>query len=103
MNRTARVPAFYRDQNRPCLGQDDLFFAPDAERNRKANWDSGPAKQVCFRCPHQTECGEWALSEGLLFGVWGGLDEDQRYKITKCRRGECGPKCAHMFRQKLGW
>lgn len=100
---TIQRPGMYDDPDRPCLGHPELFFAPDSERNRKTLWDSGPAKRLCFTCPHQIECGERALSGPHAHGVWGGLDEEERKKIIKCRNRECGPRCAHLNRVRLGW
>ena len=36
------------------------------------------AKAVCARCSVQSECRDFALATRQPFGVWGGLDEDQR-------------------------
>jgi WhiB family redox-sensing transcriptional regulator len=42
------------------------------------------AKAVCARCSVLTECRDYALATRQPFGVWGGLDEDQRrtYVLT---------------------
>ena len=39
------------------------------------------AKAICAGCAVLTECREYALSTRQPFGVWGGLDEEQRRAI----------------------
>lgn len=36
------------------------------------------AKAICRRCPVVDDCLRWALDTGQSYGVWGGLDEQQR-------------------------
>lgn len=88
----------YDDPDRPCLNKGELFFTPD----RRGRWDPMPAKRLCFRCPHQTECLETALASQppMHFGVWGGLDEGERRVVLGCRRGECSSVCRHPYREK---
>lgn len=62
-----------------CKGMDaDLFF-PEVGENA-----TDTAKAVCRTCPVCAECLEYALTERITHGVWGGLSEKQRRKI----RGE---------------
>lgn len=39
------------------------------------------AKAICASCAVLAECREYALSSRQPFGVWGGLDEEQRRAI----------------------
>ncbi len=42
-----------------------------------------PALQVCEGCLVRYECRQWALAQGpTLNGVWGGLSQQQRQRIT---------------------
>lgn len=43
------------------------------------------AKQVCRNCPVKAECLDYALNQGMVHGVWGGLTEAERRRI-KTRR-----------------
>lgn len=36
------------------------------------------AKRICSFCPVQQQCRDWAEETGEAFGVWGGLDEEER-------------------------
>ena len=41
------------------------------------------AKTVCARCPVASDCLKYALNEGIEFGVWGGMSEEEREKLTR--------------------
>lgn len=51
-----------------------LFFP---ERGESA----GDAKRVCKLCPVRAECLSFAVTEGIRWGVWGGMDEDERAEL----------------------
>jgi WhiB family redox-sensing transcriptional regulator len=36
------------------------------------------AKNVCRVCPVRTDCLDYSIDKGEKFGIWGGLDEDER-------------------------
>jgi WhiB family redox-sensing transcriptional regulator len=44
------------------------------------------AKAVCADCAVAPECLEFALTTRQEFGVWGGLDEEERRALLKGRR-----------------
>jgi WhiB family transcriptional regulator, redox-sensing transcriptional regulator len=80
---TGRLPR-YRNQTAParfaarwrqqaaCHGTDLNLFYP--ERGQSA----GPARQVCARCPVRQPCLEYALSNRITSGIWGGLTQRER-------------------------
>ncbi len=37
-----------------------------------------PARQICATCPVRQPCLEFALSHGIVHGIWGGLSERDR-------------------------
>ena len=41
------------------------------------------AKAVCRECPVQARCLEWAMTTGVAYGVWGGLDESERRQLAR--------------------
>ena len=44
------------------------------------------AKEICSSCPAKEECLEYALTNRIDHGVWGGASERQRRRILKARR-----------------
>lgn len=55
-----------------------MFFHPDGERGKARRARVERAKQVCETCPVLAACREHALAIREPFGVWGGMDEDER-------------------------
>src|ERR1700691_5848051 len=57
-----------------CVHADFEVFFPE--------YTAGPvidrAKQICGGCPVRTRCLDWALSNGAVFGIWGGRTEAER-------------------------
>ena len=60
-----------------CAETDPEVFFPEKGGSTKA------AKQVCKACIVRDDCLEWALETGERFGIWGGLSERERRKLTK--------------------
>lgn len=59
-----------------CRGVDaELFFPGNDE-------ESGPAKAVCAVCPVRENCLAFALRRGERYGVWGGLTEKERTRLS---------------------
>jgi WhiB family transcriptional regulator, redox-sensing transcriptional regulator len=44
------------------------------------------AKRICDDCPAKAPCLEYALTNRIDHGVWGGTSERQRRRILKKRR-----------------
>ena len=65
-----------------CIGAEQELFFPIGSGTR-ARQQAEQAKQLCSRCPVRTLCLEWSLRAEVEFGVWGGLDENER----RCLRG----------------
>lgn len=72
---TAEHPAWYADAL--CAQTDPEAFYPDKGQ------PTAPAKRVCAACPVTTECLEHALATNQLFGVWGGMSERERRRLTR--------------------
>lgn len=46
------------------------------------------AKRACFQsCPLLNQCADVALSKGIPFGIWGGVDERERERIWQANGG----------------
>lgn len=46
------------------------------------------ARAICKGCPVTDTCLEYALTERIEHGVWGGCSERERRRILKRRRGQ---------------
>jgi WhiB family redox-sensing transcriptional regulator len=67
----ARFAARWRELA-ACRGTDlGLFFPGRGE-------SAGPARQVCAACPVRQPCLEYAISNRIAYGIWGGLTERER-------------------------
>lgn len=69
-----------------CRGSDaDLFFP-----TTKGRAGNGPkvtaAKKVCAGCRVREDCLEYAISERIRVGIWGGRTRDERAAIVAYRR-----------------
>ena len=68
-----------------CLMADpDLFFpiSPAGPSERQI----ARAKAICARCPVRPECLEFALSQGLAYGIWGGTTPEDRQRDRRRKR-----------------
>ena len=63
-----------------CRGVDAELFFPATED------DAMPAKAICDSCPVRLECLAFALERNEKFGVWGGLTEKERARLSPAAR-----------------
>jgi WhiB family redox-sensing transcriptional regulator len=54
-----------------------LFF-PDSEKDPHV----ADAKDVCNSCGVQQECLKYAMDTRQVYGIWGGLTEEERRKLV---------------------
>ncbi|MER8233195.1 WhiB family transcriptional regulator [Streptomyces sp. NPDC094049] len=70
-------------QPRPaCETADPDLFFPDG-RTGPALLQIAEAKRLCSACPRLIQCGTDALARGEVYGVWGGLSEDERHALRR--------------------
>jgi WhiB family transcriptional regulator, redox-sensing transcriptional regulator len=70
-----------------CRGEDaTFFFGPDKERPRDRARREAVAKNICAACPVRAACLRHAMSVPEMYGVWGGLSEDERRLAASRRR-----------------
>ncbi|MGW7090126.1 WhiB family transcriptional regulator [Streptomyces sp. NPDC054871] len=79
------TPAFMLES--PCARIDPEAMFPEAGDAKAIAF----AKRTCRDCFARTACLEWALTPATRanFGIWGGLDEDERRELI--RRQKRGP------------
>jgi len=67
----ARFAERWREQA-ACRGTDlEVFFPGRGE-------SAGPARRVCAGCPVRQPCLDYAITNRIAYGVWGGLTERER-------------------------
>jgi WhiB family transcriptional regulator, redox-sensing transcriptional regulator len=76
---TLATPASWQDEAACADADADLFFAADEERQREA-------LALCSGCPVRDACLEHALATGEQYGIWGGVREQDRRRISRERR-----------------
>lgn len=73
-------PADHEWQNfAACLGMDPALFYAGGTAPIEA-------QEACNRCPVRETCLEYALTNRIDHGYWGGCSERQRRRILKQRR-----------------
>ena len=67
-----------------CRGPEStLFFPPSAaERREDREAREAKAKGICAQCAVLSECLDFALRVHEPHGIWGGLTEAERRRIT---------------------
>ncbi|HZR48714.1 MAG TPA: WhiB family transcriptional regulator [Streptosporangiaceae bacterium] len=75
-------------QHAVCADTDSEIFFP-------AHDDPGTeAKQICRRCPVRRECLAFAITNDERFGIWGGLDPDERRNLRRSLQRRKAPAAA---------
>ena len=63
-----------------CAQTDPDIFFPEK------GGSTAPATSVCASCPVQAECLEYAIVNDIRHGIWGGMSDNDRRKISRERR-----------------
>jgi WhiB family transcriptional regulator, redox-sensing transcriptional regulator len=73
------VPGAWQDQAACADADAEVFFSLDEEDQREA-------LALCDACPVRSECLEHALVNREQYGIWGGVREQDRRRMTRERR-----------------
>lgn len=68
-----------------CRDEDPELFFPVSDVGPGAR-QATEAKAVCGRCPVRRECLDYALDNGLDYGIFGGTTERERREIKVAGR-----------------
>lgn len=86
-NRTSSLARLFRaepenDWRRlaACKGVDpELFFSSDDLPDKRERIErESAAKAICLRCTVRTDCLDYAVTAGERYGIWGGLNAQER-------------------------
>ncbi|MCW2749785.1 MAG: transcription factor WhiB [Aeromicrobium sp.] len=64
----------------------ETFFSPDAERGPRRRNREATAKALCGVCPVLEACRSHALQVREPYGVWGGLNINERDELLAERK-----------------
>jgi WhiB family redox-sensing transcriptional regulator len=66
-----------------CKGEEDTFYPPSIsiETNRERSRREAMAKLICSTCMVSPDCLDFALRNDEPEGVWGGTNQDERFRI----------------------
>ncbi|SEF10371.1 WhiB family transcriptional regulator [Jiangella alba] len=71
-----------------CRGWDaDLFCVPEGVSPSRRRAQETRAKRICETCPVRDRCLAEAMERDEQYGVWGGLDTEERRQLERRRRG----------------
>ena len=65
-----------------CLDHDELFYSAEDEPKGQRRRKEQEAKAICETCAVLETCRQFAMDQGELYGVWGGLTESERHKLA---------------------
>lgn len=71
------APAWHADALCAQVGGDEWF--------QEKGGSTADAKAICRRCPVTEDCLQFALDHDERFGVWGGLSEQERLRLTRAQ------------------
>jgi WhiB family redox-sensing transcriptional regulator len=77
-------------QDAACRGMDpEYFFSSEeiADKRERQEREAG-AKAVCARCQVRQECLGYAIEAGERYGVWGGLNPQERRAYVRSTHGD---------------
>lgn len=69
-------------QKAACRDMDGELFFPIGVGGL-ADIQTREAKSVCTRCPVMDQCLQWAVATRQDSGVWGGLSEEERRRMSR--------------------
>ena len=64
-----------------CAEIDPDLFMP--EKGAKGREDTRAAIAVCRQCPVSAQCLEYALTNGIAYGIWGAHSAQDRDRLRE--------------------
>ena len=80
------VAAFIESVRPAWMDKSECFFHPEVDFFSSRGDSLREAREICKVCPVEDECGEYALANPKVRGVWAGMSERDRRAILKQRR-----------------
>ncbi|BBA98277.1 putative WhiB family transcriptional regulator [Actinacidiphila reveromycinica] len=86
LDHTTMPRPYHWSDDAACSGTETAVFFPVGRSGVPASVDAAYAKTFCTPCPVRSECLTHALNHREDYGVWGGLDEDERAELLRQAR-----------------
>jgi WhiB family transcriptional regulator, redox-sensing transcriptional regulator len=67
-----------------CVGGEPNDWFPISEHAMSE--DNTKALAACQVCPVRIECAEWAITNRLDYGIYGGMHASERARIQRARK-----------------
>jgi WhiB family redox-sensing transcriptional regulator len=68
--------------NAKCHMNDGIAWFPEIGESHLV----GAAKKFCSNCPVRKRCLNFALDNGIMYGVWGGKSSAERRRLLHSRK-----------------
>jgi hypothetical protein len=86
-----RFKALWSGVRKPCDGQTEAMFFDPTDHISAA-----VARRICSSCPLVTLCGEYAIVNGIRWGMWGAMTPQERgWKPAGRKLPDDRPKADH--------
>ena len=72
-----------------CVGSEPMAFFLPSSFGAKA---TAATKRICAGCPVREQCLDFAITENMQEGIWGGLTVRERGRIRRMRQQEARDK-----------
>ncbi len=83
------VRKWAREHRLPCeTVPRDWFFPESNDRDMFEKLEA--TRRLCFGCPVQAACLQWALDDRIMTGMYGGASATERERMTATRRQRPG-------------
>lgn len=77
---------YHWSQDAACSGKDTEQFYPSGANGVPTKMEAEYAKSLCMPCPVRSACLAHALTRPEHYGVWGGMDEEERAELLRMAR-----------------
>ena len=74
----------YWQERALCAQTDPDIFFPEK------GGSTTPATSVCAACDVQAQCLEYAITHDIRHGIWGGMSDNDRRRLSRERRRGAG-------------
>lgn len=72
--------AIHWQESALCAQTDPDIFFPEK------GGSTAPATSICSQCEVRAECLEYAISNDIRHGIWGGMSDNDRRRISRERK-----------------